>query len=216
LNRAYATGLTRPEALVFDLDGTLWDAAEATARGWNLALESLGLAARVDLAGIRSVCGRPFQQCVERLLPELRPASAVLLEALDEHERAAVESRGGALYEGVAAGLRRLAERYRLFLVSNCPAWYLAAFLEISGLRGCFSGWWCHGSSGLSKTEMLRSLCEEHGLTHALYVGDTRGDEEAARQAGMGFVFVAYGFGDADAPDLVFDGFGALTRHFLS
>jgi beta-phosphoglucomutase-like phosphatase (HAD superfamily) len=32
-----------PEALIFDLDGTLWDAAAASTYGWNLALEELGL-----------------------------------------------------------------------------------------------------------------------------------------------------------------------------
>ena len=63
-----------PDALIFDLDGTLWDAAAASTYGWNLALEELGLPQRVTVDGIRSVSGRPFPQCVETLLPELSPA----------------------------------------------------------------------------------------------------------------------------------------------
>lgn len=32
------------DALIFDLDGTLWDAAAASTYGWNLALQEMGLA----------------------------------------------------------------------------------------------------------------------------------------------------------------------------
>jgi phosphoglycolate phosphatase len=207
-------GSMRPDALVFDLDGTLWDAASATARGWNLALEEMGAASRVDVADIRSVCGTPFTQCVETLLPELCPPSDAVLESLDAHERAALETYGGILYPGVADGLRELAGVYRLFLVSNCPVWYLETFLRTSGFRELFTGWECHGSSGSPKTVMLRDLCKRSSLGRAVYVGDTQGDQNAAEEAGMGFVFARYGFGCASTSP-AFDDFSALVEHFL-
>ncbi len=110
-----------PDALIFDLDGTLWDAAAASAYGWNLALDELGLSRRVTVDGIRSVSGRPFPQCVETLLPELFPAPASTLELLEARERTGIELMAGVLYDGVADGLSRLDGRYPLFLVSNCP-----------------------------------------------------------------------------------------------
>lgn len=216
--------MTRPDVLIFDLDGTLWDAAAATARGWNRAFERLDLPARITVEGVRSVCGTPFAQCVEILLPELCPPAETLLHALEEGERDEIEQRGGVLYEGVAEGLRELAAVYPLFLVSNCPSWYLRSFLRTSGLHECFTGWDCHGDSGVPKSGMLLNLAARHRLGHAVYVGDTRGDYEAASAAGMGFAYARYGFGqlgegeDARPAGLwgVFDSFRALTRHFLA
>jgi phosphoglycolate phosphatase len=204
-----------PGALVFDLDGTLWDAAEPSARGWNLALEQMGVSSRVTTDDIRAVSGTPFRQCVETLLPEIGPPSEAALRSLDACEREMIEVSGGVLFEGVASGLRDLAAGLPLFLVSNCPDWYLEAFLRISGLRECFTGWDCHGSSGIPKSGMLLNLGERYHLTNAVYVGDTQGDGNAARDAGMEFAFVRYGFGEASAPSLVFDSFGELVAHFL-
>ena len=203
------------EALIFDLDGTLWDAAAASTRGWNRALERMGVSSRVTVDDIRSVSGRPFARCVEVLLPELGPATEDMLRALEEHERIEIEAVGGRLYQGVADGLLQLAVMYRLFLVSNCPGWYLDAFFRASDLRECFTGWDCHGSSGLSKAAMLADLKDTYDLGCATYVGDTGGDQEAAVQAGMEFAFVRYGFGEAGPVSLAFDSFGELATHYL-
>ncbi len=204
-----------PDALIFDLDGTLWDAAEPTAQGWNLALEQSGVASRVTVAGIRSVAGTPFDGCVRILLPELCPPDADLLQALNAHEEAAIEAVGGTLFPGVSAGLRALAAVYPLFLVSNCQDWYLDVFFAKSGLGRCFTGSDCNGLSGLPKAGMLLRLVERHSLHHPVYVGDTASDFESAAQAGMDFAFARYGFGSVAEPTLSFVTFEELARHYL-
>jgi phosphoglycolate phosphatase len=203
------------DALIFDLDGTLWDAAAASAQGWNVALAELGVALRVTVNGIRSVSGNPFSRCAEILLPELRPIPEGTLHLLEDHERAGIESIAGVLYAGVADGLRELSAAYPLFLVSNCPDWYLEAFFQVTGLREYFTGWDCHGSSGVSKSRMLLNLCERHGLARAVYVGDTQGDADASAGAGIEFAYVSYGFGEASQPAYSFSAFGELVDYFL-
>jgi phosphoglycolate phosphatase len=215
-NKGSVTGLTRPDALVFDLDGTLWDAAEPTTLGWNRALEEMGVASRVTVAGIRAVAGTPFDGCVEILLPELCPPAEDTLRYLDAYEKAAIAESGGTLFPGVADGIRALAAVYPLFLVSNCQDWYLEMFLAKSGLRECFTGWDCNGLSGLPKSGMLLRVAESHRLKQAVYVGDTQGDRDAAREAGMEFALARYGFGGTRAPALSFGSFGELVAHFLS
>jgi len=181
--------------LIFDVDGTLWDAARVSSHGWNLALAEMGLASRVTVDDIRSVSGNPFPMCVEILLPELHPVSQMLLESLERQERTAFDTIAGELYEGVAEGLPRLAEAYPVFLVSNCPDWYLDRFLEATGFGPYLRGWDCHGLSGVSKREMLLHMRRRHGIEQGVYVGDTEGDREAALGAGLDFVLAAYGFG---------------------
>jgi len=226
--------------LIFDVDGTLWDAARVSSHGWNLALAEMGLASRVTVDDIRSVSGNPFPMCVEILLPELHPVSQMLLESWERQERTAFDTIAGELYEGVAEGLPRLAEAYPVFLVSNCPDWYLERFLEVTGFGRYLSGRDCHGLSGVSKREMLLGMRRRHGIEQGVYVGDTQGDRDAALGAGLDFVLAGYGFGalgSARAGDCsrtaaawagdgrtaaaagvcpAFDNFGRLVDYFLS
>ena len=37
---------------------------------------------------------------------------------------------------------------------------------------------------------------ERHGITDAVYIGDTQGDYEATLEADVPFIFAAYGFGE--------------------
>jgi phosphoglycolate phosphatase len=203
------------DALIFDLDGTLWDAAPATTEGWNRALAQLRLPIRLTAAEIRSVAGNPTPRCFEILLPALCPLPQETYLLFQQREREAVEALGGVLYEGVPDGIRRLAAALPVFLVSNCLEWYLDSFLRFSGLQPHLTAWDCHGSSGTGKVGMLSDLAARHGLRHAAYVGDTQGDCDAAGQAGMDFVFARYGFGEAERWELAFDGFPQLVDYFL-
>ncbi len=173
----------RPDGLIFDLDGTLWDAAAASTFGWNLVLEEMDLPHRVTDDGIRSVSGRPFPECVRTLLPDLSPWPAALQKRLEAGERTGIEWMAGDLYPGVAEGLVRLAAQYPLFLVSNCPGWYLDEFFRHTGLRELFRAWDCWGLSGIAKSGMLLNLAETHRLERAVYVGDTEGDRSATARA---------------------------------
>ena len=181
-----------------------------------MALEELGQPRRVTVDDIRSVSGRPFPECVATLLPELSPTPPATLELLEARERTGIELMAGVLYEGVAEGLSQLAARYPLFLVSNCPGWYLESFFRATGLQKSCTGCDCHGLSGSPKSRMLMNLAATHRLAHAVYVGDTRGDQESAEKAGMDFAFATYGFGGAKGTPLSFATFGELVSHFLA
>lgn len=39
----------------------------------------------------------------------------------------------------------------------------------------------------------------EHRIESAVYVGDTQGDLDATREAGIDFIWASYGFGTADS-----------------
>ena len=60
------------------------------------------------------------------------------------------------------------------------------------------------------KGENNKLIMQRNGVTRAVYVGDTSGDEQSARVAGIPFVFAAYGFGEAIAPDYTVNAFTEL------
>ncbi|MCC5808846.1 MAG: HAD family hydrolase [Ectothiorhodospiraceae bacterium] len=204
------------DGLIFDLDGTLWDASEATALGWNAAIRNRGIGEmRVSGQDVRGVVGQPFERCIDILFPGLSPALRhALVPAFDQYERKEVERRGGRLYDGVQTGLKALSASYKVFIVSNCQDWYLESFLRQSQLRSCFSDVDCHGRSSRPKPEMIQNLMVRFGLSRPVYVGDTQADQSAASAAGAEFVHAAYGFGVVQDSPRAFASFPELVAWF--
>lgn len=183
------------DAVIFDIDGTLWNACSSSAKGWNLGLEKLGMCQRVTPRQIESVAGNTDESCLDMLLPGERVNHPGLLQVLNEHERQAITADGGEFYQGVVTGIIRLAHQCRIFLVSNCQEWYLDLFLKLSKLQPMFSGVDCYGMSGLTKEKMLGRMKRDYSLKNPVYVGDTASDEKAAALAGITFIYVTWGFG---------------------
>lgn len=183
------------EGLIFDLDGTLWDATGVIRPVWNRVLREAGREA-LSKAAFAALMGKTKAEIAEKVLPDT-----------DEHERLAVidacfhaeqiELRrvGGRLYPGLRETLEALRARFGLYVVSNCAPGYLDAFFEFHGLRALFDDWETHGGTGMSKGENIRLVVERNGLDRAVFIGDTESDAAAAREAGLPFIHAAYGFG---------------------
>ncbi len=147
--------ISRPscDSIIFDLDGTLWDASSSTAQGWNRISEELNLSLSISADMIRSVSGLPFDQCVEKIFANQSFSMPNLKDKLDQAEKEDILKHGALLYPGVQEWLPKLSQHYRLFLVSNCQDWYLKAFLEKSNLSQYFSDSLCFGQTGQPKTK---------------------------------------------------------------
>ena len=206
------------DALLFDLDGTLWDVTHVSAQAWNLGLGRLGLSVpAITRDDIAAVTGLPYEACVAALLPQIpQEKHGLLAKTLDAAERELLPQAGGRLYQGAAEALQLLHDRYPLYIVSNCQVWYLDWFLDWSGLRPLFKDSESYGHTGRPKADNIRLIRDRHRLQAAVYIGDTVFDYEAAQEAGLNFIHLAHGFGQAADGWVSLAGFRELAAYLLS
>ena len=197
--------------LIFDIDGTIWDSCEAVHDSWRLSLRKrYGCFGCPSLEQVRSIMGKTPDEIAAALFSRFGTHARAVFDALSEDECAYLAANGAVLYPGAAETLRELTLQHRLFIVSNCQAGYLEALYAATGLGSCFEDARCAGVTGMDKAGNLRALIRDRALRKAFLIGDTEGDESAAREAGCGFIHAAYGFGSAKAPDAVLHSFSEL------
>ena len=195
-------GKMRFDGIIFDIDGTLWDSCEAVRLSWGESLlRRYSCAEAPDLDAVRSIMGMTPDEISKKLFSSFGARAREVFDALSEDECAYIYDHGASLYPGAAETLKKLKESYRLFIVSNCQHGYIEALVHSCGFEGLFEDCLCAGVTGRDKAGNLAALISEHNIERALFIGDTRGDEEAARAAGCAFVHAAWGFGGAEAPD---------------
>lgn len=205
------------DAIIFDLDGTLWDASNVTAQGWNNALAKQGLDRyRITGRDVKKVSGMPFSECIEYLFEHIAEINCKELERIiDVEEEKSFEAHKGQLYPHVETGVKNLSGKYPLFLVSNCQSWYLKTFWNQFGMAEYFTGEDCNGNANKQKPAMIRALQKLHSLKNPLYIGDTKGDQQACKDAGVDFGFARYGFGEVDNCKISFTSFEHLVHQLM-
>ena len=205
------------DGIIFDVDGTLWDSTEVVAEAWTEALRAQGLTGvRMTAAKLKTLFGQTLPDIARQIFPSCTQEEQMrLINLCCDAEHAALEKKGSPLYPGLESTLKKLSEKYPLFIVSNCQAGYIEVFLKSTGLSGYFRDHLCPGDTGLAKAENILRIAEKHSLASPVYVGDTAGDHKACREAGVPFVYAAYGFGETQDPDYRIEQFPDLTDLFL-
>ena len=192
------------ESIIFDIDGTLWDSRALVAEGYNIQLEREGLQHLFVNADIlKPLFGKTMTEIAD-----------VLLASIDVKDRYDLMARCMATeneylfnnpcqigYPRVKETLEELSKNHRLFIVSNSQCGYPELCIEKLGLGDYIQGHMCFGVTGTSKGQTLLTIMKKYNITSAIYIGDTQGDLEACREAGLPFVFCAYGLGQADSWD---------------
>ena len=176
--------------IILDIDGTLWNTTEVVAEAWKRAIAEEGYQDDifVDASRLQSLFGQALEsQELDILYPNVRETIASLSES-----------------------------GKKLYIVSNCQSGYIELFIEKNKLGPYIQDKECFGDTGRGKGENISLLLQRNGLdkNETVYVGDTQGDKDASDEAGIAFVYAAYGFGSVDAYDAKIDSFRGLADGF--
>lgn len=190
-------------AIIFDLDGTLWDSTASIRDIWNAVIErETKKPSSLTREDICALMGKTIEDIAAAIFPDCsKEEQSRLIGLCGDAECRQLRIHGAILYDGLVETLKALSAEHKLYIVSNCQDGYIQAFLEAHSLADYFSDIEMYGRTGKQKWDNIRLLMERNGLTQAVYVGDTDGDQKAAKLAGIPFVFAAYGFGTVTNPD---------------
>jgi len=186
--------------IIFDMDGTLWDAGVSIAKAWNIVMKRRGLDMETMTADhIHSIMGKTIDGIADALFGAYSKEERmdITRECL-EYENVYLAEHGGELYESLEDVLKELSAQYPLYIVSNCEKGYIEGFLEYYGFGKYFKDFESHGNTMLPKGQNIKLVAARNGLTDVVYVGDIQSDYNASREAGVGFIHASYGFGTID------------------
>ena len=185
------------DSLIFDLDGTLWDTCEACAVAWNNVVNRNEMKFRkITAEDVRSVTGKPHAECIQTVFSSLSNEQiSILIDETMTEDTVVIKEIGGELYEGVSEGLNTLKEQFDLFIVSNCQSGYIENFLSQNKFENLFKDYLCWGDTHEPKPLNTDAVMKKNNLQNPVFIGDMEGDYEAAKECGLGFFQVTYGFG---------------------
>lgn len=190
------------KGIIFDMDGTLWDSAENVVKAWNTIIEQPQYALKPLIAAdMYRVMGMTMDALGQALWSGVSEDTRTeILQKCYGVENSYLKEHGGRLYPKLTETLEKLKEKYHLYIVSNCQAGYIEAFLDHYKLWNLFDDIECYGNNNRNKGENISDIVKRNNLDKAVYVGDIQGDYDATMEAGIDFVHAAYGFGTISQP----------------
>lgn len=202
------------DSIIFDVDGTLWDSTKSVAESWNKAIrEHSSLNLTLEPVSLSKVFGKTMTEIADALSPDLSVKERMeLLDVCFDEENRYLEDHPGILYPDVVRTIKELSLSCPLYIVSNCQCGYIEVMLRTTGLGPYIRDHLCFGETQVPKGETIRMLIERNNLQSPVYVGDTQGDADSCKTAGIPFIFAEYGFGDVPDARTRIHTFSDLTK----
>ena len=189
------------DSIILDVDGTIWNTTDIVAEAWNCAIDKLFPSVPHVTGNIlKGQFGKTMEVIADNLFVGLSKADKTRLmeECCNQEQLALKANTRNITYEGVVETIRELyAAGVPLFIVSNCQKGYIEVVIAKNQITRYITDFECYGNNDKGKAENIKLLCERNGLHTPVYVGDTQGDADACKKAGIPFIWAAYGFGTA-------------------
>ena len=183
------------EMIIFDIDGTLWEASEITMIAANSIADEYKEIPKVSIEDIYKVMGLGKRDIAQILMPNVELSKA--MGYVDLQTKLAIDlinKNGAHIYENVSSVIKYLSKKYKLGIITNNFDDYVKLFLEKSNLKRFFIDYIGNASYGISKKEAIEKMMSRNNVSLACYIGDIKKDMQAAYDANIDFIHAKYGF----------------------
>lgn len=199
------------DGIIFDVDGTLWDATKQILQAHNKVIKEDGRCEEISYDTMCSVMGMILKDIADVFFPNLEKEERwPLMQKCCEYEVTYLYEEKGILYPHVKEVLEALHKKIPVFIVSNCQDGYIEVLMETHELTAYIRDYECEGRSGKVKADNIKDIVYRNQLKYPVYVGDTNGDSTACQEAGVPFIYITHGFGETNQYDAKIDDLNEL------
>lgn len=184
------------KAIILDLDGTLWDTSIEVENVWKKVAIEYGVT--IKSSQIKEIMGFTKKEIIRYLFQDDIKKGNEFITKCQKEENEYLRKNGGHIYNNTVKTIIELADKYDLYIVSNCQDGYIQSFLEYYSLNKFFKDFECSGKTGMDKSENISIILKRNNISKAIYVGDTQKDYEAAKKNELAFIWAEYGFKKCD------------------
>jgi len=184
------------KAIIFDLDGTLWDTSKEIEFVWSKIAKDYNLEVKDNQ--IKNIMGLTKSEIIEYFFDNNLELGNQFITVCQNKENEYLSKFGGGIYKNTIETIKKLSKSYNLYIVSNCQSGYIETFLDYYNLGQYFRDYECSGNTGESKEYNIKLVIKRNNIVDAIYVGDTNKDYQAAKGNNIKFIWAKYGFGFCD------------------
>ncbi|WP_419872113.1 HAD family hydrolase [Candidatus Pristimantibacillus sp. PTI5] len=215
--------LRLPEAVIFDMDGTLFETDTLLVPVHHRVFETLReerlyVHETPPVERLLSCLGMLLEDIWRQVMPDSTEAARKRADdLLLQYELEGLAGGEGELYPHVEETLRELKSRgIKLFVASNGLEDYVKGVACYKGIDGLFDGLYSAGEYATSsKVDLVARLLQDHGIQSAWMVGDRSSDVEAGKGNGLqtiGCAYATYGrAAELDGADVLITDFRELA-----
>lgn len=203
------------DSIGFDLDGTLWNSLDAITEAWvQTAIKFNALVPTKD--EVAGALGLNKVNLMNKLYPDMNFETQMLFfDEAAELCNDILAEKGGILFDNLEETLDELSKHFKLYIVSNCQDGYIESFYKAHKLDKYFCDFEHPDERCISKGENIKTVLKRNGFKNSIFVGDTQGDANAAKFAGIPFIYVTFGFGSVESPDYTIDSYPEILNIVL-
>ncbi|MNZ78196.1 Phosphoglycolate phosphatase [compost metagenome] len=192
--------LPKPEAVIFDMDGTLFETDTLLVAVHHRIFEKLreeGLYEQPTppVDKLLGCLGMLLEDIWKQIMPDSSQAARERADELMlQYELEHLAAGEGRLYPHVEQTLQQLKEQgLKLFVASNGLEDYVKGVARYRGIADLFDGLYSAGEyKTSSKVDLVARLLKDHGISRAWMVGDRSSDVEAGKGNDLQTVGCAY------------------------
>ncbi|WP_232058131.1 HAD-IA family hydrolase [Cohnella abietis] len=213
-----------PQAIIFDLDGTLFQTETLLETVHRRVFETLRAEGLYEqplppIEILLGSLGMLLSDIWIRVMPDGSPAAHERANVLMlQYEMEELAAGRGQLYPGVADTLSELRDRgIRLFIASNGLEDYVKGVPAVKEIGDWFEGMYSAGEfATTTKVDLVRQLLDTFDVQSAWMVGDRSSDVEAGKSNELFVVGCDYaGFrrdGELDGSDAIIQSFPEILK----
>src|SRR5258708_37770939 len=123
-----------------------------------------GVMGRKDWMRLRGMEGKKLTKFLMPVFDDER-AQGIYMD-VNETRRQILPTSGGVMYEGVTEGIKQLATKYKIFILSNCAIGIIPLFIKWAKIEDDITDSMAYGQNNMPKHYNMQLLIDKHQLKH--------------------------------------------------